>query len=178
MSDIQHADLDRARQAVEAVPDPEMPVLTLRDLGVLRDVGVEADGTVVVTLTPTYSGCPALAEMRADVVRRLQVSGFPIVEVRTALDPPWTTDWITEEGRRKLAAHGIAPPGPARRRTSVPVSVPVPVPLVLLAPGLTVPCPRCRSLDTEETSHFSATPCKALWRCRACLEPFDHVKEF
>ena len=171
MSGIQYAHraLDRARRAVEEVPDPEMPMLTLRDRGGLRNVGVDADGTVVVTLTPTYSGCPALAEMRADVVRRLHVSGFPIVEVRTALDPPWTTDWITEEGRRKLAEHGIAPPGPARCP---------PVPLVLLATRPTVPCPRCRSVDTEETSPFSATPCKALWRCHACLEPFDHVKEF
>lgn len=170
---VQHADmaLDRARRAVEEVPDPELPILTLRDLGVLRDVGLAADGTVVVTLTPTYSGCPALAEMRADVARRLHVSGFAAVEVRTALDPPWTTDWITEDGRRKLAEHGIAPPGPVRRRPS-------PVVLTLWSPGRTVPCPRCRSEDTEETSHFSATPCKALWRCRACLEPFDHVKEF
>lgn len=173
MPGIQQADtaLDRARRAAEAVTDPELPILTLADLGVLRDVEMDADGTVVVTLTPTYSGCPAVAEMRADVARGLNVSGFAAVEVRTVLDPPWTTDWITEEGRRKLTEHGIAPPGPARRR-------PAPVSLVLSATHRSVPCPRCGSGDTEETSRFSATPCKALWRCRTCLEPFDHVKEF
>jgi len=177
MRGIQQTDtaLDRARRAAEAVTDPELPILTLADLGVLRDVEMNADGTVVVTLTPTYSGCPAVAEMRADVARRLNLSGFAAVEVRTTLYPPWTTDWITEEGRRKLTEHGIAPPGPARRR---PVRVPVLVPLVLSAAHRPVPCPRCGSGDTEETSRFSATPCKALWRCRTCLEPFDHVKEF
>ncbi|MDG9715619.1 1,2-phenylacetyl-CoA epoxidase subunit PaaD [Streptomyces sp. DH24] len=165
------ADARRARHIAEGVPDPELPMLTLADLGVLRDVRVEADGTVVADLTPTYSGCPAMSEMRADVAARLRAAGYEQVRVRTVLDPPWTTDWITPQGRRKLAEHGIAPPGPAPR------PAPGPVPLVLSATRRTVPCPRCGSADTEETSRFGATSCKALWRCLACREPFEYVKE-
>lgn len=164
-------DVRRARHVAERVLDPELPMLTLADLGVLRDVRVEADGTVVADLTPTYSGCPAMSEMRAGVAARLRAAGYARVRVRTVLDPPWTTDWITPEGRRKLAEHGIAPPGPA------PAPTPGPVPLVLSATRRTVRCPRCGSADTEETSHFGATACKALWRCRSCREPFEYVKE-
>jgi ring-1,2-phenylacetyl-CoA epoxidase subunit PaaD len=156
------------RRIAEQVPDPELPMLTLADLGVLRAVEVSADGTVTASLTPTYSGCPALAEMRAGVAARLRAAGYARVEIRTVLDPPWTSDWITESGRRKLADHGIAPPGPAPRG---------PVPLRLSPVRHTVPCPRCGAADTEETSRFGATSCKALWRCRACREPFEHVKE-
>ncbi|MGX1032596.1 ring-1,2-phenylacetyl-CoA epoxidase subunit PaaD [Streptomyces ambofaciens] len=161
-------DARRARQVAEQVPDPELPMLTLADLGVLREVEVVADGTVVAGLTPTYSGCPAMAEMRADVDARLREAGYPRVEIRTVLDPPWTSDWITEAGRRKLAEHGIAPPGAAPRG---------PVSLVLSPTRPAVPCPRCGSADTEETSRFAATSCKALWRCRGCREPFEYVKE-
>lgn len=162
-------DTARARRVAERVPDPELPMLTLADLGVLRGVEVGADGTVVASLTPTYSGCPAMAEMRADVAARLRDAGYERVEIRTVLDPPWTSDWITESGRRKLAEHGIAPPGPAPAGG--------PVPLVLSPTRAAVPCPRCGSADTEETSRFAATSCKALWRCRACREPFEYVKE-
>ncbi|MGW5093803.1 1,2-phenylacetyl-CoA epoxidase subunit PaaD [Streptomyces nodosus] len=161
----------RARHAAEQVPDPELPMLTLADLGVLRGIDVTPDGTVVARLTPTYSGCPAMAEIRADVSARLRAAGFPRVEIRTVLDPPWTTDWITAEGRRKLTEAGIAPPGSAPRRTGGPV------PLELSVTRRTVACPRCGSSDTEETSRFAATSCKALWRCRSCLEPFEYVKE-
>lgn len=164
-------DVGRARQIASTVPDPELPMLTLADLGVLRDVEVAADGTVVATLTPTYSGCPAMAEMRAAVAARLSDAGYARVEIRTLLDPPWTTDWISPEGRRKLAEHGIAPPGPAPR------PAPGPVPLVLSPTRREVACPLCGSADTEETSRFGATACKALWRCRACREPFEYVKE-
>ncbi|MET9384392.1 1,2-phenylacetyl-CoA epoxidase subunit PaaD [Streptomyces sp. NPDC002928] len=163
----------RARRIAAQVPDPELPMLTLADLGVLRDVEVTPEGTVVASLTPTYSGCPAMAEMRADVAARLRDAGYARVEIRTVLDPPWTTDWITPAGRRKLAEHGIAPPGAAPRRAAFG-----PVPLVLSAIRRTaVPCPRCGSADTEETSRFAATSCKALWRCVACREPFEYVKE-
>lgn len=161
----------RARQVAARVPDPELPMLTLADLGVLREVRIAPDGTVVASLTPTYSGCPAMAEMRAGVAAGLRGAGFERVEIRTVLDPPWTTDWITPAGLRKLRDHGIAPPGPAPRRTAGPV------PLALGAVRLAVACPRCGSTDTEETSHFAATACKSLWRCRACREPFEHVKE-
>jgi ring-1,2-phenylacetyl-CoA epoxidase subunit PaaD len=164
-------DARRARRVAEQVPDPELPMLTLADLGVLREVEVGDDGTVVASLTPTYSGCPAMAEMRAGVAARLRDAGFARVEVRTVLDPPWTTDWITPEGRRKLTEHGIAPPGPAPRHASGPV------PLTLSPARRRVACPRCGSADTEESSRFGATSCKALWRCLACREPFEYVKE-
>lgn len=166
-------DVRRALRVAARVPDPELPMLTLADLGVLRGVEVTADGTVVASLTPTYSGCPAMAEMRAETAARLRAAGFARVEIRTVLNPPWTTDWITPDGRRKLAEHGIAPPAPASRRTGGPV------PLVLAATrrAPAVACPLCESADTEETSRFAATACKSLWRCRACLEPFEHVKE-
>ncbi|MGW1668330.1 1,2-phenylacetyl-CoA epoxidase subunit PaaD [Streptomyces sp. NPDC002324] len=158
----------RARHIAGQVPDPELPMLTLADLGVLRDVELTEDGTVVASLTPTYSGCPAMAEMRADVAARLSAAGYARVEIRTVLTPPWTTDWITDTGRRKLTEHGIAPPGAAPRG---------PVPLLLSPVRRTVACPLCGSADTEETSRFAATSCKSLWRCRACREPFEHVKE-
>jgi ring-1,2-phenylacetyl-CoA epoxidase subunit PaaD len=173
-------DARRARRIAEQVPDPELPVLTLADLGVLRGVEVGQDGAVAVSLTPTYSGCPAMAEMRSEVAARLDEAGFARVEIRTVLDPPWTTDWITPAGRRKLADHGIAPPGPAPRRTpepGVPSVGPGRVPLLLTGTRRAVACPRCRSARTEEISRFSATSCKALWRCHACREPFEHVKE-
>jgi ring-1,2-phenylacetyl-CoA epoxidase subunit PaaD len=158
------------RVFAETVTDPELPMLTLADLGVLRDVRVE-DGAVVVEITPTYTGCPAMGVMRADLVLALHEAGFADVDVRTVLSPAWTTDWITAEGRRKLAAAGIAPPGTA------PVRSPGPVPLQLGPTRRTAACPQCGSADTVEQSEFSATACKALRRCRACGEPFEHVKE-
>jgi ring-1,2-phenylacetyl-CoA epoxidase subunit PaaD len=167
------ADARRARRIAESVPDPELPMLTLADLGVLREVRITPDGTVIASLTPTYSGCPAIAPMRAQVAAQLREAGFERVQIRTVLSPPWTTDWITAAGRRKLAQHGIAPPtGSAeRRRAAEPVSLAMPT---LRRP---VPCPQCESADTEQTSRFAATPCMALWRCRACLEPFQLVKD-
>lgn len=144
--------------AVAAVPDPEIPSVTIEDLGILR--GVELDGErVIVTITPTYSGCPAMETIRADIRRAL--AGRQ-VEIRTVLSPPWSTDWITEAGRAKLAQARIAPPAPVGTGP------------VLLR--LSVRCPSCGSLDTTELSRFGSTACKSLWRCRACGEPFDHFK--
>jgi len=162
--------LTDARTVAETVTDPELPTLTLADLGVLRDVRIE-DGTVVVDITPTYTGCPAMGVMRADLVHALHRAGFADVDVRTVLSPAWSTDWISEEGRRKLAAGGIAPPGPA------PVRAPGPIPLQLGPTRRTATCPLCGSPDTEELSEFGATACKALRRCLSCREPFEHVKE-
>lgn len=156
-----------ARETAASVPDPELPMLTIADLGILRDVR-ERDGAVTVTITPTYSGCPAMREIAADIRGRLARAGYRDVEIRTELSPAWTTDWITAEGRRKLAAAGIAPPsaaGPGSREG--PVLVP-----------LAVRCPRCGSAGTRQLARFSATACKALYQCLACLEPFEHVKEF
>jgi ring-1,2-phenylacetyl-CoA epoxidase subunit PaaD len=163
-------DLARARRVAAAVLDPELPVLTLADLGVLRAVVPDDDGGVLVTITPTYSGCPAMDTMRADLVSDLTAAGFDRVRVRTVLSPAWTTDWITEDGRRKLAEYGVAPPGPAPRHSG-------PVPLTLVPPAPTVRCPHCGSTDTELLSQFGATACKALRRCRSCVEPFEHFKE-
>jgi ring-1,2-phenylacetyl-CoA epoxidase subunit PaaD len=156
--------LDEARAAAAAVLDPELPVLTIADLGVLRDVTLTDDGTVVVTITPTYSGCPAMDVIRRDVDDAVRAAGFDRVEVRTVLGPAWTTDWLTESGRRALQDYGIAPP--SRRTTS---SGPV-------ALSLSVRCPQCGSADTRETSRFGSTACKSLWVCNACREPFDHMK--
>lgn len=164
------ATLATARDLAASVLDPEMPMLTLADLGVLRDVRVD-DGTVIVTITPTYSGCPAMATMRADLEHALTIGGFPDVRVDTTLTPAWSTDWISAEGRRKLADAGYSTPGPAPRRT------PGPVPLTLTVRPRAITCPQCGSPATEKLSEFAATPCKALYRCTACDEPFDHVKE-
>lgn len=160
----------RAYDIAAQVPDPELPMVTLADLGILR--GVDRDGaTIVVRITPTYSGCPAMREMSADLRRRLHDGGFTDVSVRTELSPAWTSDWITVEGRRKLSAAGIAPPNPAQLRSAGPI------PLTLSARARSVACPLCGSGDTVETAAFSATACKALYRCRQCQEPFEYVKE-
>lgn len=159
-----------ARSIVDGVADPELPMLALSDLGVVREVR-EDGGKVIVTITPTYTGCPAMDAMRDDLVHALNDAGYGEVEVRTVLDPPWTTDWISETGKRKLAEAGIAPPGSARGRAAGPV------PLLLHPPADPVHCPHCGSIDTEEQSRFGATACKALRRCRACREPFEHIKE-
>jgi ring-1,2-phenylacetyl-CoA epoxidase subunit PaaD len=157
-----------ARTLAASVTDPEMPMLTLEDLGVLRSV--EVDGrSAVVTITPTYSGCPALASMRDDLVRVLGDEGYD-AEVRVSLAPPWSSDWISERGRRALHEHGLSAPGPA------PVSS-GPVALSLLPVRRAVTCPRCASSEVELTSEFGPTACTALYRCSSCLEPFEHVKE-
>jgi ring-1,2-phenylacetyl-CoA epoxidase subunit PaaD len=147
-------------------------MLTIADLGVLRDVSVDAAGRVEVTITPTYSGCPAMDAIRADVRQALAEHGFAEVNIRTELAPAWTTDWITEAGRRALAEHGIAPPGPAPSRRS---GRPAPVSVRLGRPA-PVRCPRCGSPDTREVSRFGSTACRALRVCAACAEPFDEFK--
>ena len=179
------AGLAAARAVAAAVPDPELPMVTVADLGILRDVATEGE-RLVVTITPTYSGCPALREIAHDLRRRLAASGFAEVDVRTVLAPAWSSDWITADGRRKLSAAGIAPPHAAPAR-------PGPVPLTLTTQGGSggirvssppelaecepVPCPRCGSAETTRTAAFGATACKALFRCEACREPFEYVKE-
>jgi ring-1,2-phenylacetyl-CoA epoxidase subunit PaaD len=169
------AELELAREIAAAVPDPELPMVTLGDLGILRRVTAE-DGRVVVTITPTYSGCPALREMAHDLRYRLARAGFADVIVRTELAPAWSSDQITPEGRAKLHAAGLAPPHPARPGPSRRSPGPVPLPLTMALPR-SVACPRCGSLDTERTAAFGATACTALFRCRTCREPFEYVKD-
>jgi ring-1,2-phenylacetyl-CoA epoxidase subunit PaaD len=150
-------------EAAGAVVDPELRVVTIDELGILRSVETDdATGQVVVTITPTYTGCPAMDVIRADITRTLAAQGYPNVEIRTVLRPAWTTEMMSDTGRRKLAAAGIAPPSTTRPS--------------VVALKLSVACPRCASLDTEELSHFGSTACKALWRCRGCGEPFDRIK--
>jgi len=156
--------LEQARAAAAGVLDPEVPVLTIADLGVLRDV--EVDGhAVTVTVTPTYSGCPAMEVIERDVEAAVRDAGFEQVVVRRVLSPPWTTDWMSDEGRRKLEDYGVAPPTTRAASGSGPVPV-----------ALSVRCPQCGSPDTHELSRFGSTACKSLWRCNACREPFDHFK--
>lgn len=152
-----------AREVAATVPDPEIPVLTIEDLGILRDVEEHPDGHVRVTITPTYSGCPAMEAIRSDVTAALAGAGYDDVAVDLVLSPAWTTDWMSAEGRRKLEEYGIAPP--VTREAGGPVPV-----------ALSVRCPRCGSPDTRELSRFGSTACKSLWVCNACREPFDHVK--
>jgi ring-1,2-phenylacetyl-CoA epoxidase subunit PaaD len=153
-----------ARDVAASVVDPELQVVTVEELGILRGVQVDpATGRVTVTITPTYSGCPAMDAIRTDIADAVRGAGHPDVRVVTVLAPAWTTDWITPQGRRKLAEAGIAPPGSARTVT------------VTIGRSI-VECPHCGSRDTEELSRFGSTACKALWRCRACAEPFDRFK--
>ena len=156
------AALARARAAAAEVVDPELPVLTIADLGVLRGVAIE-DGRVVVTITPTYSGCPAMNMIALEIGLALDKAGIADAEVRTVLHPAWTTDWMSEAGRRKLREYGVAPPAPGGGRGA------------LFGQDI-VACPRCGSESTERLAEFGSTSCKALWRCRACREPFDYFK--
>ncbi len=169
MSGVSTTERVDPRAVASRVTDPEMPMLTLADLGVLRDVEVVGD-RAVVTITPTYSGCPAMATMRDDLVHALTDAGWADVEVRVRLHPAWSTDWISDAGRQALRDHGISPPGPATHRDG-------PVPLTLTPTRRALTCPRCASPAVEVVSEFGPTACKASYRCTACLEPFEHVKE-
>ena len=153
----------RAWDAAASVTDPEIPVLTIADLGVLREVVVRGDGGVDVAVTPTYSGCPAMSTIAFDVAVALECAGFPAANVRTVLSPAWTTNWMSDAGRAKLREYGIAPPMLASSRRA-------------LFGIERVDCPQCGSGDTELLSEFGSTSCKALWRCKTCREPFDYFK--
>lgn len=135
------------------VPDPEIPVLSILDLGIVRDVSV--NGGVTVSLSPTYSGCPATEVIESSVLEALENQGLESIKIKRVLSPPWTTDWISDAGREKLRDYGIAPPVQANQ---------------------SVACPQCESSHTERVSEFGSTPCKAAWRCRDCLEPFEYFK--
>lgn len=174
----------RAWAALQAVPDPEIPVVSIQDLGILREVAMACDGTLEVVITPTYSGCPAMAEIAEDIGRALDAAGLAPWRIRTTLAPAWTTDWITAEGRAKLRQYGIAPPGRcgegeggARTAGAKPMQF-VPHAARAAAAQDLVACPRCGSLHTEQLARFASTACKALYRCRDCREPFDYFKPY
>ena len=152
----------RAWDAAASVVDPEIPVLTIADLGVLRDVAV-SDGHVEVAITPTYSGCPAMNMIALEIELALEREGCGRPKVRIVLSPAWTTDWMSDDGRRKLREYGIAPPQAGSGRRA-------------LFGEQQVACPQCRSENTELLSEFGSTSCKALWRCKSCREPFDYFK--
>lgn len=152
-----------AWEVAASVVDPEIPVLSIADLGILRDVTVDDDGRARVVITPTYSGCPAMETINTDIKRAFRAAGLAEPEVQLVLSPAWTTDWMTEEGKAKLAEYGIAPPSGKAAAGRVTV-------------GLTVKCPQCHSLNTREMSRFGSTSCKALYVCQDCREPFDYFK--
>lgn len=149
---------------LSAIPDPEIPVINIAELGVLREVLIEGD-KVIVKITPTYSGCPAMKQMEDDIYSMLNKEGIVNAEVKTVYNPPWTTDWITEEAKEKLFEYGIAPP----EKTTSDKSV-------LTGKSKNILCPRCKSEHTELVSQFGSTACKALYKCKDCLEPFDYFK--
>jgi len=164
--------IEQAWDLLAGVLDPEVPVVSVRDLGIVRDVrfDVERDGGLEVVLTPTYSGCPATEVIEASVCAALNDAGLGPVRVRMQRSPAWTTDWISAEGRRKLREYGIAPPGPADPDAGIAMR------FVPHRAAARLRCPRCDSLETERISAFGSTACKALHRCRACGEPFEHFK--
>ena len=165
MTDLRpEAPIDAAAWDIAAtVCDPEIPVLTIEDLGVLRDAHVSETGQVLVTITPTYSGCPAMDAIRDDVTTALTRAGYDDVAVRLVLSPAWTTDWMSDDGKAKLAEYGIAPPTGLAAAGRVRI-------------GLSVKCPQCSSLNTRELTRFGSTSCKALYVCNDCREPFDYFK--
>jgi ring-1,2-phenylacetyl-CoA epoxidase subunit PaaD len=149
---------DRVMAVLQGVLDPEVPVVSVVELGIVREV---RDNPPTVVITPTYTGCPATDVIKSSIRVALDASSFQDVAIETTLTPPWSTDWISDAGREKLRAYGIAPPPHSSK---------------LRSRGQAPACPRCNSANTEEISRFGSTPCKALWRCLACAEPFDHFK--
>jgi len=156
---------------LDEVPDPEIPVISITDLGIVRDVAWEG-ATLVVTVTPTYSGCPATGVISLDIERQLRARGVDDLRIERRISPPWTTDWLKPEARARLKAYGIAPPVDGTAVAGVTSARAA----RLTGARAPVCCPRCDSSNTEEVSRFGSTPCKAAWRCRDCLEPFDYFK--
>lgn len=150
--------LEAIERILASVPDPEIPCVSVLDLGIVRDIGAER-----IVITPTYTGCPATAAIEQTIRAALDAGGFAATAIETTLHPPWSTDWISDEGREKLRVYGIAPPPRGAEASALRNAAPP-------------ECPRCGSGDAEEISRFGSTPCKALWRCRACTEPFDRFK--
>ncbi len=161
--------VEQAWAVLNTVLDPEVPALSLRDLGIVRDVVETSDGLQIV-LTPTYSGCPATEVIEQDVLAAIHQAGLGPATVVLQRAPAWTTDWISDDGRRKLREYGIAPPGPVDPQAGVPMRI------VRRRPEVALACPRCNSTQTERLSAFGSTACKSLYRCLSCREPFEHFK--
>ncbi|MEE8495165.1 MAG: 1,2-phenylacetyl-CoA epoxidase subunit PaaD [Xanthomonadales bacterium] len=159
-----NSEIERLEVLLEQVTDPEIPVLSIRDLGILRDISLDV-GQVTVTITTTYSGCPAMSTIKEDIRQTLSAAGYPDVQVKQSLSPAWTTDWMTPQGREKLREYGIAPPQKSGQGHCA-----------ILSPGTAVVCPQCGNENTECISEFGSTACKALYRCLECAEPFDYFK--
>ena len=159
--------VDRAWAVLDAVPDPEVPAISVRELGIVREV-VDRGALLEIVLTPSYSGCPATEVIERSVLDAIDAAGLGPARVTMRRAPAWTTDWISDDGKRKLRDYGIAPPGPAAEGTA-PIRI-------VGRRAEAVPCPRCGSAHTERLSAFGSTACKALWRCIACKEPFEHFK--
>ena len=159
-------DLSRLREILDQVTDPEIPALTIDEMGILRDVSFDGK-TVEVTITPTYSGCPAIDQITDDINTTLADNGYPKASVKLVLSPAWTTDWMSEEAREKLRDYGIAPPCKTSALDQVTGEH---------ALNFSAPCPQCKSLSTQQISEFGSTACKALWKCLDCQEPFDYFK--
>jgi ring-1,2-phenylacetyl-CoA epoxidase subunit PaaD len=172
MSSAVLPDIQMVRHWLAQVPDPEIPVISLTDLGIIRDVEWQGD-TLVITVTPTYSGCPATSVINMDIEAALRAKGIEKLRLERQLSPPWTADWITAEGREKLRAYGIAPPIDG---TAADGRLAGRVARLAGTSNLVIACPRCGSTKTEKISQFGSTPCKASYRCTDCLEPFDYFK--
>lgn len=155
--------IEEIHEILREIPDPEIPVLTLSDLGIIKEV-VVTGSEVEVTITPTYTGCPAMKVFEEDIISALNAAGFKNVKIKTRLSPAWTTDWMSEEGRNKLRAYGIAPPVGSSDKSQLQLQKRV------------IQCPQCGSMNTEIISQFGSTPCKSLYRCEDCKEPFDYFK--
>ena len=160
---------DAAWRVLAGVPDPEVPAISVCELGIVRDV-IDHDDVLEVVLTPTYSGCPATEVIEHDILHALDAAGLGPARATLRRAPAWTTDWISADGKRKLLAYGIVPPGPASG-AAVPIRF-----LARVSKPVALACPRCGSHDTERLAAFGSTACKATWRCRACREPFEHFK--
>jgi len=165
MVDVKNISVDHIWNMLKDVPDPEVPVLTVQDLGIIRDIHLR-DEVVEVVITPTYSGCPAMDMIAANIRLVLLENGFKNIQITTVLSPAWTTDWMSEEGKEKLKAYGIAPPNPRQQVCNNE----------LFAAHEVVQCPRCNSYHTHRVSEFGSTACKALYQCDECSEPFDYFK--
>lgn len=158
---------DKITLLLESIPDPEVPVLSITDLGIIRNINIISAGkSVEIMVTPTYSGCPAMDTISANIRLTLLKNGYKDVMITKVLSPAWTTDWMTESGKQKLRAYGIAPPGKMQQND----------PSVLFAEPVPIQCPQCNSYNTKLVSEFGSTACKALYQCNECKEPFDHFK--